>query len=172
MLTNKTYIKWMRRVEDKQTPWTEDQIIYFRKAVSRCSKMDPTLKDELLRRFQVNVRNYGGYKITPEQTEKGIGYLRLKCFGKRGTTMFFKRNFIGPQGDMICQDFSHFELSGLDSVYNGMGEVLCWNPIYKVVAKDGSSFEYTGISADHPLFKVSHIENRTQPPCLRLVGAA
>lgn len=137
---NKTFRKWSKRVLDYETPWTENEIIYFRKALGSSGFKDRELAKVLLNAFE-NVLSRVSYKITPEQTDKGIAYIKNACFRRNGTLRRAKTNPFGQREAEIILNFSHFEFVGLNNTsFTGYAFYV---PIYKVVARDGSSFEYT-----------------------------
>lgn len=141
MQTNKTYDKWLKRVKDRRTPWTENDIIYFRRAVGSSSHMPTQLKQELVRRFQETAP----YRITAAQTAKGLDFLRRKAFridGKpRQTADFPFSNYELT----IIKTASHFQFVGLaNSAYLYGGGYTWYLPIYRLYSKSGDYFDYIG----------------------------
>lgn len=140
MESSKTFLKWEKRVQDTATPWTENEIIYFRKAVGSSG-----LKDELERqslREQFEQRAKKGYGITPEQTEKGINYLKNTCFKKNGSLRDTKKRMtFGLREIAIIKDFYEFKFVGIyDASPN---HYRFYTPVYRVIDSRGNAFEYT-----------------------------
>ena len=79
---NKTFEKYMNRINDKKTPWSETDIKYFRKAVGSCSSLPLELRKQLWEAF--NNQETIEYKITKEQSATGIEYLKRKAFKANG----------------------------------------------------------------------------------------
>lgn len=81
MSTNKAFDKWMARIQDTKTPWTEQEIIYFRKAIGLAGIKSEHLRNCLRTAFN-SMNPY--YSITREQSEKGRKYLLDKSLKKNG----------------------------------------------------------------------------------------
>jgi len=138
---NKTFRKWVDRVLDFQTPWSENDIIYFRKAIGYSGIKNANLRRALKCAFNAVLERLS-YAITPEQTTKGIEYLKFRTFKRNGDMRQAKSNPFGAREANIIKNFSHFEFCGVHNP-NGFSGYEFYLPIYKVVARDGSSFEYT-----------------------------
>jgi hypothetical protein len=138
---NKTFRKWSARVLDVDTPWTENEIIYFRKAVNSSSSLPVELRKALKDAFE-SITNEQGYKITSEQTDKGIQYIRNRAFKRNGSLRRAKSNPFNTREAHIINNFSHFEFVGLYDA-NGNGYMQYYVPVYRVIAKDGTAFEYS-----------------------------
>lgn len=121
---------------------TERQVLAFRKMLNGYSSSSITKeeKDEL-QDLLYNRDNQ--LKITPEQSEKGINWLRNQWKTPRGVER--KNNPFGYREEDCIENFDHFTFGGTynDANYymaqNGLANHL---PLYVVHAKDGSSFEY------------------------------
>jgi hypothetical protein len=83
------------------------------------------------------------FMITNAQTEKGLKYLLNQWRGKSGAERM--HNPFGLREQDILENFDHFELidffDDVTSFQNSAG-IRHYIPIYRVVAKDGGSFEY------------------------------
>lgn len=136
----KTVAKWENRVSDKETPWTENEIIYFRKFVGSSG-----CKDEITRKRLINLldktSDLVGYNITPEQTQKGINYIKNVAFKKSGEPRNSKQNVFGQFEQRVIKNFYCFKFVGLCNIANN--GYAFYVPIYRVLAHDGSWFEYT-----------------------------
>ena len=80
----------------------------------------------------------GGISITPEQTKKGIDWLIDKWKTPRGIER--KNNPFGYREQAVLDNFDHFKLIDFYNVGNTSFDNYV--PYYRVVAKDGSYFEY------------------------------
>ena len=125
----RTFKKWLKRVQDDKTPWTENEIIYFRKFI-RTSEQ----RKYLLSLFKEE------YSITKEQTIKGIEYLRNTVFKKNGKFRNTKNMPFGEREIDVIKDFKEFKFVGLSSVSQ---YTLYYIPVYRVIDNQGNSFEYT-----------------------------
>lgn len=141
---NKTFAKWLARVLDTTTPWSENDIIYFRKAVGHCGIKDVELRRILVDKFNETVSKIGGYDITPDQSNKGLDYIKSVAMRRDGTPSQSKDNCFGAREISIMNDFSKFTFAGLYEQVNGIGEVMGYLPIYETFGTDGNSFEYVG----------------------------
>lgn len=82
-------------------------------------------------------------KITPEQAEKGIAWLRNQWKTPRGIER--KNNPFGYREEDVIENFKRFEFVEFydDANYYMIEKGLhSYYPIYRCIAKDGSSFEY------------------------------
>lgn len=78
------------------------------------------------------------YKITPEQTKKGLDWLNNQRRTPRGAER--KNNPFGAREESALDNFSHFTFDGL---YNAGNQYRSWYaPIYSVHGKDGEGFQY------------------------------
>lgn len=81
----------------------------------------------------------GGLFITPEQTQKGFDWLWNLYKTPRGVER--KNNPFGYREEDILENFDHFEITDF---YNAGNRYVNWYmPVYRVIGKNGSSFEYT-----------------------------
>lgn len=79
-----------------------------------------------------------GVLISMEQTQKGLSFLLDLWKTPRGKER--KNNPFGYREQSILDNFERFEFVGL---YNASrGWYPFYLPVYRVIAKDGSSFEY------------------------------
>jgi hypothetical protein len=127
----KTFNKYLKRVQDDSTPWTEMEIRYFRKYL----RENPSKYSILMNLFKDE------YSITSEQTKKGIEYITKVCFKKNGELRKTKYMPFGTREARIIRDFKEFKFVGLyntGSHYNNF-----YLPVYRVVSKNREYFEYT-----------------------------
>ena len=84
-----------------------------------------------------------GWKITLEQTQKGLAFLMKQWKGKSGVPS--KNSPFGTREEHVLENFKEFKLTGFydtaTSVAQDMG-IHYFQPMYLVIAKDGSAFEY------------------------------
>ncbi len=138
MKKSKTFNKWLTRVQDNETPWSENDIIYFRKAVGSSGLKSNDERDELRGAFNSDE----GYKITENQTSKGINYLKNTIYKANGSLRnTIKSRAFGLREKAIIDNFSHFLFT---DIHNGSSNYYeFYLPVYRVIAKNGSYFEYT-----------------------------
>lgn len=144
--SNKSYVKWLARVKDVKTPWTEEEIIYFRKAVGRSGIKDQELKLDLLYEFNMRA-DAKGYRITFGHDVKGQHYMLSKSLRKDGTLR--KGSKLGYREITILKTLKHHKLVGVRNMvptnftYSNM-ENAYFLPIYRAVSRSGESFDYIG----------------------------
>lgn len=82
-------------------------------------------------------------KITPEQTQKGLDWLKDQWKTPFGVER--KNNPFGYREEQIIENFDHFTFEGFYEMANyeavKMG-IHNYVPLYEVHARDGSSFQY------------------------------
>ena len=140
---SKTASKWLARINDTTTPWSESEIIYFRKAVGYCGLKNVDEREMLLTAFQKKCDAINGYMITEEQSLKGQHYLLTNTVKKSG--QYRKGAKLGDRELDIMRNLSHHLFVGLYAEYNGAGEVMSYLPIYRAVSiMVSASFEYVG----------------------------
>ncbi len=139
-MKNKTFLKWANRIKDTKTPWTENEIIYFRKAVGSSGLKELELRSKLLDMFNT-ILSEKSYKITEQQSIKGINYIKGVCFKKNGQLRDSKQNCFSDYEATIILNFRKFEFVGLH--YASQNAYAFYTPIYRVISKQGRSFEYT-----------------------------
>lgn len=132
-----TFCRWYERASSTEV-WTQSDIIYFKKAISRrgidCSKARQILKDRF-RDTLISLEE--GFEITSEQTEKGYDWLTNLAFRKDGTQRRTKDYPFMQYELVVLSEFKKF-------YFEGYAE-LCWGlsyaPLYQVVGENGS-FSY------------------------------
>jgi hypothetical protein len=117
---------------------TKSEINSMRKALSYFSKsMSKEEKGSI-----VELVNSSSIKLTPDHTLQGINFLKNAAFKSNGVPRSTK-NYPFQGTDLeVLQNFKEFRLTGLDEVYNGMGEVMGYRSIWTTKGKNGNSFEY------------------------------
>ncbi len=138
---DKTAKKWSKAIAKGYL--TEDEIIYLRKYLGSSSKANPYVKIAISAELDAKLdATPNGFPITPEQTNKGITWLREFLWKKNGSARNTKENRVfGDRERRIIQDFKEFRLKGLTNA--SQNAYVFYLPIYEVIAEDGSSFEYT-----------------------------
>ena len=141
MKTNKTYIKWKTILENKAQgqPWTEHEIIYFRKAIGMAGIKDAELRHKLKNMF-FELMPIGGYNITNEQSQKGTNYLLKNSYKLNGQLR--KNNIFGDRELNILKNCFEHKLIDLYQ-YN---QAEYYSPVYSAIDTDGNSFDYLGVS--------------------------
>lgn len=82
------------------------------------------------------------YKLTKEQTEFGINWLRKYTFKKNGEPRQQKGNPFDEDHRKVINNFSHFLLVGFEDI-ESFGNIGRYRPIYRVVSVHGVYFDYT-----------------------------
>jgi hypothetical protein len=107
------------------------------------------LKKEILTEKEINLLKLrlnkgeaiyvdGEYRITPEQTKKGLEWLMNKWKSPRGVER--KNNPFGNRETAALENFSHFTFEGFADIGNQYRSFAV--PIYGVHGKDGEYFQY------------------------------
>lgn len=84
-----------------------------------------------------------GYQLTSDQNEKGKKYLINQWKGKSGAER--KNNPFGAREEDILENFDRIELVDFynaSNYYQSQAGIKNYIPLYDVVAKDGSRFQY------------------------------
>lgn len=124
----------------KRGIFTEREIIALRGRLNSSSKLPDDEKNILWDAFY-ELMPEGGYKITSEQSKKGIDYLKNNTWKKNGDLR--KNNIFGTRELEILEDFKEFRFIDL---YNDSPNFYVNNvPVYSVIDKEGYSFDYTGV---------------------------
>jgi len=82
-------------------------------------------------------------KLLPEQNAKGFRYMYNLYKSSKGTER--SNSPFGYREEEVLNNFSHFELvdwNDSSNYYQAQAGIKNYVPVYRVVAKDGSSFEY------------------------------
>jgi hypothetical protein len=142
---SKSYKKWKDLINSKMrcynAPWTESEIVFFRKAIGYCGLKDVELRSKLHDHFHDHMPKEG-YNISMDQAQKGINYLRSKTYKLNGDLR--KGNIFGEFERSVINNFRHFKFVGLYPQTNGTGETLGYLPVYRCIAENGCYFDYTG----------------------------
>ena len=143
-MNRKTYNKWLKRCKDNKTPWTENEIKYFRKALASLLNSivdaDRTDGQYLLETF----RSKAPFKITQEQSIKGIEWLKRVCFKSNGQIRESKsRPFERWTCESLKQILPKFKYWTLDDIQNCSDNFYQWfGPVYTLHTKNNMSFSY------------------------------
>lgn len=81
-----------------------------------------------------------GYKITPEQTRKGLDW--LNNLRKTPNNEERKNNPFGGREERILDDFKEFRLVSFYNISNAYGGFKFYIPEYAVISHSNGSFEY------------------------------
>ncbi len=144
----KTFLKYLA-ITKRGHVWTENEIIYFRKYINGSSPLDVDSIEQL-----INCVEGKTYRITEQQSIKGILWLKNKCFSTRGVRKSCK---FKPFEINVIANFKEFRFVGLyDASDNNYRNYM---PIYRTIAKDGSWFDYVAYSFSE--MKVIGIKTKT-----------
>jgi len=135
---SKSFDKWLKRIQDDKTAWTENEIRYFRKQIGSSSTLTSEQKRELINGFR------GPYQITEEQSKTGIEYLRRKAFKTNGKPRNTKDYPFSDHELAIIKDFERFEFWSIYDASNSWGGCTWYLPVYRVYSKSGEFFDYVG----------------------------
>ena len=135
-----------------QSMLTEQDIISLK---SRISGMPHSLeKHEVNKLTSLVLYGKCEYKITDDHAQKGIDYLRLKCFTAKGRLRRTKqvdnmpREFFGA-----INDFDHFTFVGFTELqYNIYSNNHFYMPVWRIHTKAGQYFDYymsEGLQFEH-----------------------
>lgn len=155
------YKKWMERIQDTERPWTESEIIYFRKAIGAAGIKDAEVRKELHNLFwdTLHGNDYSIYRITDEHSTKGQRYLLERSLRRDGG--YRKNSKLGYREIGILRALSHHLFVGL---YRPQGGLDYYLPVYRAVALDGQWFEYVGATYEQVIILSGSYSNE-----LRLV---
>lgn len=127
--TRRTYMKWLARVRDADTPWSENEIIYFRKWVRR----NMNKASELAASF-ARIAGGNGYRITDTQSERGRLYLLGKSLRRNGGKRAGCR--LGDFELRVLRNLLEHRLVGIDDR----------GAVYRAIATTGEWFDYLGVA--------------------------
>lgn len=124
---------------------TERDILNLKKLLNGYARSSVTAEEkfELASLLYDCVDETGGIRITPEQTAKGIAWLKNEYVTPRGVER--KHNPFGYREIEVLENFSHFTFDGFydtGSMYMARDGYHNYQPIYSVIAKDGANFQY------------------------------
>lgn len=151
---SKAYVKWESRINDLSTPWSEQEIIYFRKATGHSGLKDKGERIALqaLFRDSIGYDGFEGYRITRAQDVKGQAYVISKSQRVDGTlrkgTKFSFREL------RVFKELEHHLLVGMYFPQHGLD---CWFPIYRAVALCGW-VEYVGATYEQMTIVRSEVD--------------
>jgi hypothetical protein len=84
-----------------------------------------------------------GWKITPEQTQKGLAWLMNQWKSPKGVER--KNNPFGYREEEILKNFKEFRLVDFydnANYYQAQAGIKNYIPLYEVISKDGDGFQY------------------------------
>ena len=136
----KTYAKYRWIIESGV--FQEKDLISFRKALRHAGNSDAQASD-LLRRFNTGAP----FRISADQTEKGLAYLRKALYKKNGD---LRVSVSRPFSNSACEsikgiiyNFSHWTLDALvEPNSNSFSNLPNYAPVYTLHAKTGDKFSY------------------------------
>ncbi len=151
-MTKTTYKKYVALIGRKV--WTEQEIISFRKMLRASFTFGSTnasfdgrtnrlVAEELLSMFRAKAP----YRITHEQSVKGLGWLNKACFTSKGA---IRNSQARPFEHWDCQTlqamlpkFSHWTFDDVHEVNNSYsGEVQGFAPVYTLHTRKKDEFCY------------------------------
>lgn len=121
---------------------TEREILNLKRALNPSSYCTKNQSNAL-----VLTVNSATYNLDKALTEKGITYLKSKCFKVDGSIRKNKGSLIEEMNEFhfeILRNFKKFLLVGFENVSSNSYENYV--PVYRVIAKNNDFFDYTGIS--------------------------
>ncbi len=138
----KLFNKYQKLLE--QDTLTERQIISLKSRISwnPCS-LTPSEVEELKEELEYD-RGNCRYDITEAHAQKGIDYLRSKCFKMNGQKRNTKQLVNMPQEFFdVIREYSHFTFEGFEEVhfntFTGKSEYM---PVWRIHTKGGKHFDY------------------------------
>jgi hypothetical protein len=98
----------------------------------------------------------GGYRLTKEQTEFGIQWLRDRYIKKDGRMRkALEKDFMSYEHDIvmdIIRNFKEFRFIGYYAEWNSFFKEYChFVPVYRVHGKNGDSFDYSPVYMGEPI---------------------
>lgn len=155
-MTKRTYERYLKLIKSRH--WTETDIIAFRKLLLSCMRWSSAeacfdgrtrlqVANELLERF----RNAGPHRITREQSDKGLNWLKTVCFTSRGQIRNSKtRPFEYWDCQLLAKMLPKFSYWTFDDVHEITNDYGCLNgfaPVYTLHTRDKREFTYVA----HPM---------------------
>ena len=135
----KTSRKWSKAIAKGYL--TENEIIHLRSFFGR-GKATKDVKAILMKELTDKLEETGGFPITPEQTLKGITWLRNFLYTKAGKERQTKESQVfGSRERRIIADFKEFKLNSLYNSGNAYHDHYL--PLYEVIDTKGNAFGYT-----------------------------
>lgn len=135
-MKNKTLLKWEQATKRGHV-WTENEIIYFRKYINGSSPLNAYDAQGLIDAVDGKV-----YRITEQQSVKGILWLKNQCFTGRG---ILRRSCPFKTFEVnVISNFREFRFVGLYNVSDN--SYRNYMPIYRCIAKNGDFFDYVAYS--------------------------
>lgn len=135
-----------------QSMLTEQDIIYLK---ARIGPNPRSLENNEVNKLTCRVL-YGQceYNITDDHAQKGIDYLRLKCFKQNGKPRKTKQVENMPrQFFEAIKDYSHFTFVGFTELnYNIYSNNSFYMPVWRIHTKSGQYFDYymsEGLTFEH-----------------------
>lgn len=119
---------------------TESNIIALKSRIShnKCSLLDQEV--ESLK----NLLDDCSYNITADHAQKGIDYLRSKCFKNNGQPRKTKQvQYMNSDFFEAIRDYDHFTFVGFEEIdYNMYSNNHTYMPIWRIHTKGGLTFDY------------------------------
>ena len=112
---------------------------------------DKSIPDDIYPVLELITEGQVAWRITPEQTEQGLNWLKRPVVRKALT----------PTQQSIINDFSHYLFAGTFEIQTAHGRVES-TPIYRVCAHGPACFDYTarcGLSGSCELFEIFKTRN-------------
>ena len=135
---------------------TKQEINAISKYINSMRFRDPSRESKDLAELFLTIINNRSYKLTKDQTEFGINWLKNRYYRKDGghrKQMQHDFQFYEIEDvDYILKNFKEFRFIGYAGIYHrysGCNSNLV--PIYQVIGKDGRSFNYSPVHMGQPL---------------------
>lgn len=143
-VSNKTIEKYAKLI--KGNKWTKQEINGFLKLLRGKRFVDQGTKGQIEHLMELfsEVSANKDYSITKEHSNQGLEWLKTRVLLKRGGVA--KGSGFSHHDVDIIKDFDHFKFVGIHQYYNSYtNESTDFGPIFRIVAKDGSSIDYSPI---------------------------
>jgi hypothetical protein len=140
---NKTYNKYLNYTKRGHV-WTENEIIFFRKYINDHLNHNSSIDfDDIY--FLIGKISGQQYKITDQQSVKGILWLKNKCFTN---SYKIRRNCLfGAFEINVITNFKEFRFVGIQNISPNFYK--CFMPIYRCIARNGDFFDYVAYTNGH-----------------------
>lgn len=132
----KTVDKYRKLI--KSGRFTEVELKYFRKLINGSSRLDAITKNDLVQEFEWQANEHNGIRLSKEQQQKGIEWLRKVTYKLNGELR--KTQVLGRIERCIIDEFKYFRCVGLYNLSDNNYDQYV--PIYRCIARDGSYFDY------------------------------
>lgn len=142
-----SYYKYRRMLDYTNHTWTEGEINQLRKSLGPCSNWSIVARETIISDYFRHCHRHN-FKITEDQSNKGIEWLKKTQLKKNGELRNSQSVFINEGDKKILENFSHFKFIGLEfsdfNYYSNSYRNIA--PIYRTFDKSGNYFDYAPIA--------------------------